>query len=86
MQRNAILLALADAAPEDVLLVLDDAQTRAEFDVLSDQYVVLRATEVRLLAELANEPELAMPPELAARQGDSLLSGKTYFRCHGSPR
>ena len=54
----------------DVLLVLDDAQTRAEFDVLSDQYVVLRATEVRLLAELANEPELTMPPELAARQGD----------------
>jgi HlyD family type I secretion membrane fusion protein len=55
----------------DVLLVLDDTQTRAEFEVLSEQYVVLRATEVRLLAELAGEPELAMPPELAARQGDA---------------
>jgi len=54
----------------DVLLVLDDTQTRAEFDVLSEQYIVLRATEVRLLAELANEPELTQPPELAARQGD----------------
>ena len=54
----------------DVLLVLDDTQTRAEFDVLSEQYIVLRATEVRLLAELASDPELTIPPELAARQGD----------------
>jgi membrane fusion protein, epimerase transport system len=55
----------------DVLLVLDDTQTRAEFEVLSEQYVVLRATEVRLLAELADESELTMPPELAGRQGDT---------------
>ena len=30
----------------DVLLVLDDTQTRAEFEVLSEQYAVLRTTEV----------------------------------------
>src|SRR5215831_2659639 len=54
----------------DVLLILDETQAKAEFDVLSEQYVVLRATEVRLMAELANEAELVMPPELAARAGD----------------
>ena len=54
----------------DVLIVLDDTQTRAEYEVLSEQYVVLRATEVRLLAELGGEPELVMPPELAERRSD----------------
>ena len=54
----------------EVLIVLDDTQARAEFEVLSEQYLVLRATEVRLLAELAGEPELVMPPELAARERD----------------
>src|SRR6266481_1462228 len=29
----------------DVLIVLDETQARAEYDVLSQQYVVLRATE-----------------------------------------
>ena len=36
----------------DVLIVLDETQARAEFEVLSQQYVVLRATEARLLSEL----------------------------------
>ena len=36
----------------DVLIVLDETQARAEYDVLSQQYMVLRATEVRLLTEL----------------------------------
>ncbi len=54
----------------DVLIVLDDTQTRAEYEVLSEQYVVLRATEVRLLAELGSEPELVIPPELAERRSD----------------
>jgi HlyD family type I secretion membrane fusion protein len=58
-------------AAGDVVIVLDDTQAKAEFEVLSEQYVVLRATEVRLLAELANETELVMPTELALRQSDS---------------
>ena len=57
-------------ATGEVLIVLDDTQTRAEFEVLSEQYLVLRATEVRLLAELAGETELVMPPELATRERD----------------
>jgi membrane fusion protein, epimerase transport system len=55
----------------DVVIVLDDTQTRAEVQILFEQYVALRATEVRLLAELANASELVMPTELAARQGDT---------------
>ena len=35
----------------DVLIVLDETQAKAEYDVLSQQYMVLRATEARLLAE-----------------------------------
>jgi HlyD family type I secretion membrane fusion protein len=55
----------------DVLIVLDDTQAKAELEILSEQYVALRATEVRLLAELADESELAMPRELASRLSDA---------------
>ena len=55
----------------DVVIVLDDSQAKAEYRVLSEQYVVLRATQVRLLAELAQETELVMPPELAAQKAES---------------
>jgi HlyD family type I secretion membrane fusion protein len=48
----------------DVLIVLDETQARAEHDVLSQQYMVLRATEARLLAELDHSSELAMPADL----------------------
>ncbi len=48
----------------DLLIVLDDTQARADLAVLAEQYVVLRATEARLLAELANQPDLTMPAEL----------------------
>src|SRR5256714_7878707 len=36
----------------DGLIVLDETQAPAEYDVLSQQYMVLRATEARLLTEL----------------------------------
>ena len=54
----------------DTIIVLDETQARAEFDVLTQQYAVLRAAEVRLLAELAGSTELKMPPELASRHDD----------------
>ena len=38
----------------DVLIVLDDTQARAEFDVFSEQFIVLRATEERLRAEFGH--------------------------------
>jgi len=54
----------------DVLIVLDDTQAKAEHEVYSQQYAVLRATEVRLLAEIAGSNAIVMPPELAARSKD----------------
>lgn len=56
--------------PGDVLIVLDDSQAKAEFEVYSQQFAVLRATEVRLLAEIAGSNAIVMPPELAARRND----------------
>src|SRR6478609_425675 len=58
----------------DILIVLDETQARAEYDVLSQQYMVLRATEVRLLTELDHGPKLTLPEDLKARSDD------TYFK------
>jgi HlyD family type I secretion membrane fusion protein len=57
----------------DILIVLDETQARAEYEVLSQQYVVLRATEVRLLTELDHGSTLAMPEDLKARSDDVYL-------------
>src|SRR5207244_13311696 len=51
----------------DILIVLDETQARAEFDVLSQQYMVLRATEARLLTELDHGSELVMPEDLKSQ-------------------
>ena len=59
----------------DVLITLDDTQARAEFEVLSQQYAVLRATEVRLHAELEQKSELEMPPDLKIRANDAYVKG-----------
>jgi HlyD family type I secretion membrane fusion protein len=57
----------------DILVVLDETQARAEFDVLSQEYVVLRATETRLLTELDHGSELVMPTDLKARPADTYI-------------
>ncbi len=57
----------------DVVIVLDETQAKAEYDVLSQEYVVLRATEGRLLTELDHGSELVMPQDLKGRSGDPYL-------------
>lgn len=57
----------------DVLIVLDETQARAEYEVLSQQYMVLRATEARLLTELDHGAALVMPDDLKARGEDTYL-------------
>ena len=57
----------------DILIVLDETQARAEYDVLNQQYVVLRATEARLLTELDHGSELIMPKDLKERSDDPYL-------------
>ncbi|TWA99166.1 HlyD family type I secretion periplasmic adaptor subunit [Bradyrhizobium stylosanthis] len=57
----------------DLLIVLDETQARAEYEVLTQQWVVLRATEIRLLTELDHGSELVMPSDLKARSEDPYL-------------
>src|SRR5438270_10498645 len=57
----------------DVLVVLDETQAQAEYDVLSQQYMVLRATEARLLTELDHGSDLVMPQDLKARAEDTYI-------------
>src|SRR6476469_7550257 len=57
----------------DVLIVLDETQARAEYDVLSQQYMVLRATEARLLTELDHGSAMVMPDDLKARSEDTYV-------------
>ena len=54
----------------DVLIVLDDTQARAEFDVFSEQFIVLRATEERLRAEFGHRAGLIVPSDLGNFRGD----------------
>ncbi len=55
----------------DVLIVLDDVRARSDFDVFSQQQMVLRATEVRLTSELNRNTSLAPPPDVAAQLNDT---------------
>jgi HlyD family type I secretion membrane fusion protein len=49
----------------DVLIVLDDNQARAEYEVLTQQYYVLRITEERLRAEYSRMNQVNLPADLA---------------------
>ncbi len=57
-------------AADQVLLVLDDSQSRAEVEVLRQQHFVLKASEARLLAELERRPSVTFPDELTSEQED----------------
>jgi len=48
----------------DILVVLDDTQVRAEFDILSQQYAMLRAVEARLTAEMVGSDIVTFPADL----------------------
>ena len=65
----------------DVLLTLNDTDTRAQVDVLSEQVVLLRAMQARLQAELAGSAAIAFPPEMTGNPGDpsvrSAIDGQT---------
>ena len=54
----------------DVLIALDDTQSRSEYDVFSQQQNVLRATEARLKAELDRSATLSPPPDFVPRMAE----------------
>src|SRR5262249_49195881 len=49
---------------------LDDTQARAEYEIFSEQFVVLRSTEERLRAELGHAAELTFPSDLNDHRDD----------------
>src|SRR5262245_16827576 len=57
----------------DIVMVLDDSQARAEYEVLTRDLIVLRATEERLRAELAHHTQMIFPQDLKAYGDDSYV-------------
>lgn len=54
----------------DVLVVLDDGTTRATFEAARQNYLMQRALESRLLAEVASAGTITFHPDLLAKQDD----------------
>lgn len=57
----------------DVLLVLEEASTRAAMESVRQNYLAQRAAESRLLAELAGQAEISFHSDLAAGAQDPLV-------------
>jgi HlyD family type I secretion membrane fusion protein len=66
----------------DTLIVLDDSQARAEYEVLTEQYLILRLTEERLRAEYNLEPELKLPTDLQVNHDDPNLQSVWRTQLH----
>jgi HlyD family type I secretion membrane fusion protein len=58
----------------DVLIRLDDAQARANYDVSYSQFMALKAVEARLIAEREDATVLRFGPELVAAQTDPTVA------------
>jgi HlyD family type I secretion membrane fusion protein len=57
-------------AAGDVLLVLDNTEARAEYDLVSQQITTLAAQEARLIAERDDTRSIVFPDSLVARQSE----------------
>ncbi|MEO0318825.1 MAG: hypothetical protein RL404_2502, partial [Pseudomonadota bacterium] len=57
-----------------LLVELDEGTTRANFESTRQNYMSLRASESRLLAEIENKPVISFHPDLMAAAGDPLVS------------
>ncbi len=61
-----------------VLIHIDDTHVRAEFDILDQQYIELRAADARMQAELAGDTKVTYAPDLvvAAQAHPSILASQ----------
>lgn len=57
----------------DVLIKLDEAQARAEYESARQRYLSLRATEDRLLAEQTGQKNISFHPDVMAEKGDPII-------------
>ena len=58
----------------EIVLVLDDSQARAEYNVLSQQNLVLRAMEERLRAEFTHQNKVDIPEEFRNQANDPQIA------------
>ncbi|MGA2126059.1 MAG: HlyD family type I secretion periplasmic adaptor subunit [Xanthobacteraceae bacterium] len=75
----------------DLLVRLDETQTRSNLQVVAGQRDQFRARVARLIAERDGAAEIEFPPDLAARKSDSdieqlLASERTQFKARASSR
>lgn len=61
---------------DDVLLVLDDTQARAQLEILNSQYITMKSLESRLLSERDDLPEVTYPEDLMTMQDVRLDEAK----------
>lgn len=73
-------------AAGDVLIVLDETQAQTEYDVLSRQALILRATESRLTAELVDGKAPVMPDVFRSASGDVIEIWNAQLRQFDSRR
>jgi HlyD family type I secretion membrane fusion protein len=60
-------------AADQVLLVLDDTEARAEYDIAMQQITTLQAEEARLTAERDGESTISFPADLVSRSGEAAV-------------
>ena len=60
----------------DLLLVLDDAVTRANYEDVRQRYLGLRASQGRLVAEQMGAGGVSFHPDLVAASGDPLIKAQ----------
>jgi epimerase transport system membrane fusion protein len=73
-------------AAGDVLIVLDETQAQTEYDVLSRQALILRATEARLTAELIDGKTPVVPETFKSAGGDVIEIWNAQLRQFESRR
>lgn len=57
----------------DVLMVLEQASARANFETIRQHYLALRSAESRLLSEQVGAASVAFHPDIAAQRGDPMV-------------
>lgn len=69
-----VLVGEGDTVTEGQLLIrLDDATAKANFEAIRQRYLGLRATQARLLAEQTGSTSISFHPDLQAAAGDPLI-------------
>ena len=61
--------------PAQPLILFDDVEVRAAYDVYQNQYDGLLAQSARFTAEATNRPQMTFPPELTSRMSDPRIAG-----------